>query len=378
MVYNTGNSALPHNDVSFLAADGEGNVWAGTYGGGLAKFNGTTWIAYNVATSGLPDNWIWNLSVDPDGNVWAGTKAGLARFDGVHWTIYNTGNSGLPDNNVYCTAFGADGTIWIGTQDGGLATFRPRPVVDFNGDGCVNIQDLLQMIESWGQDEPAVDVGPTPFGDGIIDAADLAVLMDHWGQEVNDPTLMANWKLDETEGPVACDSAGAHDGSLVGNPVWQPTGGKIGGALQLDGVDDCVTTAFVCDPSKGSFSVFAWVQGGAAGQVIVSQDKGANWLLADPATGAIMSGLQSGGRNSKAHYSNVIIADGNWHRVGFTWDGSNRTLYVDGIAVAQDTQSGLAGSTGGLNLGAGSTLAPGTFWKGLIDDVRIYDRVIRP
>lgn len=377
-VYNTGNSALPHNDVSFLAADGEGNVWAGTYGGGLAKFNGTTWIAYNVATSGLPDNWIWNLSVDPDGNVWAGTKAGLARFDGVHWTIYNTGNSGLPDNNVYCTAFGADGTIWIGTQDGGLAAFRPRPVVDFNGDGCVNIQDLLQMIESWGQDEPAVDVGPTPFGDGIIDAADLAVLMDHWGQEVNDPTLMANWKLDEMEGPVACDSAGAHDGSLVGNPVWQPTGGKIGGALQLDGVDDCVTTAFVCDPSKGSFSVFAWVQGGAAGQVIVSQDKGANWLLADPATGAIMSGLQSGGRNSKAHYSNVIIADGNWHRVGFTWDGSNRTLYVDGIAVAQDTQSGLAGSTGGLNLGAGSTLAPGTFWKGLIDDVRIYDRVIRP
>jgi hypothetical protein len=31
-----------------------------------------------------------------------------------------------------------------------------------------------------------------------------------------------------------------------------------------------------------------------------------------------------------------------------------------------------------LYLGAGSTMAPGSFWKGLIDDVRIYNRVVKP
>ena len=91
-----------------------------------------------------------------------------------------------------------------------------------------------------------------------------------------------------------------------------------------------------------------------------------------------MTELQSGGRNSKVLYSDAVITDGAWHCVGFTWDGSNRTLYVDGIVVAQDTQSGLTGSTGGLNIGAGSTLAPGTFWSGLIDDVRIYSRAVLP
>jgi len=36
------------------------------------------------------------------------------------------------------------------------------------------------------------------------------------------------------------------------------------------------------------------------------------------------------------------------------------------------------GSGGGLYLGAGSTLTSGTFFSGLIDDVRIYNRVVHP
>src|SRR5512136_71696 len=40
------------------------------------------------------------------------------------------------------------------------------PVVDFNGDEKVDIQDLVRLIESWGKDEPSVDIGPMPWGDG--------------------------------------------------------------------------------------------------------------------------------------------------------------------------------------------------------------------
>jgi len=35
-------------------------------------------------------------------------------------------------------------------------------------------------------------------------------------------------------------------------------------------------------------------------------------------------------------------------------------------------------SSAGLLIGAGSTLAPGTFWSGLIADVRIYNRAVKP
>jgi hypothetical protein len=111
---------------------------------------------------------------------------------------------------------------------------------------------------------------------------------------------------------------------------------------------------------------------------MISQQEGVNWLMLDPATGTLMSELQSGGRNSRALCADVAIADGDWHRVGLVWDGSNRILYVDNVEVARDTQTSLGGSTGGLHIGAGKGLEPGAFWKGLIDDVRIYDRAVKP
>jgi hypothetical protein len=55
-------------------------------------------------------------------------------------------------------------------------------------------------------------------------------------------------------------------------------------------------------------------------------------------------------------------------------------LYVDGVEVVSDNTllTSLKGSDGGLYLGAGSSLAPGTFFSGLIDDVRIYNPTVRP
>ena len=95
-----------------------------------------------------------------------------------------------------------------------------EPVVDFNGDGIVEIGDLLFLIESWGQDDPTTDIGPAPWGDGIVDVADLEVLMSYWGQEAFDPALVAHWKLDETQGSIAYDSAGEYDATLHGDPTW--------------------------------------------------------------------------------------------------------------------------------------------------------------
>ena len=202
--------------------------------------------------------------------------------------------------------------------------------------------------------------------------------MRYWGQEVTDPTLIACWKLDEASGMIGADSAGTNNGTLVGDPIWQPAGGKVTGALSLDGVGACVRTSFVCDPSQGAFSAFAWVKGGGPGQVVVSQVNGANWVMAGASDGGLATELQSSGRTGKALKSAASITDGGWHRVGFVWDGSNRVLYVDDVEVAKDTQTNLAASSDVLYLGAGANLPSGSFWKGLIDDVRIYDRAVKP
>lgn len=251
----------------------------------------------------------------------------------------------------------------------------PQP--DFNGDGLLDIKDLLRLIESWGQDDPPVDIAPL-FGDGIVDTLDLELLMSYWEQPFDDPTLLVHWALDEAEGTVAYDSAGVNDAFVVGGTVWQPSGGQVNGALQLEGIDGCAIASPVLNPAGGPFSVFAWIQGGAPGQVVISQLNGANWLGLDPSWGCLMTELRSSGRSGFPLQSEIVVTDSNWHRIGIVWDGVCRTLYVDDVMVAEDTQDGLESSIDGLYIGCGKAMEVGTFFSGLIDDVRIYNRAVRP
>jgi hypothetical protein len=134
-------------------------------------------------------------------------------------------------------------------------------------------------------------------------------------------------------------------------------------------------------PAGGPFSVFAWIRGAAYGGVILSQEGsagGEDWLLADPTSGRLMTDLKGSGRTARSLSSAKVITDDTWREVGLTCDGTQRRLYVDGVEVAKDAQAELAGSTGGLNIGAGKDLDPGTYWTGLIDEVRIYSQAAKP
>jgi carboxypeptidase T len=193
--------------------------------------------------------------------------------------------------------------------------------------------------------------------------------------EVNDPTLIAHWALDETEGMFAANSVGGNDAVVLGGIEWLPTGGQIEGALRLDGVSGYGIVGTVLNPADGPFSISAWVNGGAPGQVIVSQQFASNWLSIDT-EGNLMTELKGSGPSTGSLISQTIITDGLWHRIGFVWDGSKRMLYVDGVVVAEDTHDGLEGSEMGLNIGAGKMQQPGTYWSGLIDDVRIYNKAL--
>jgi hypothetical protein len=57
------------------------------------------------------------------------------------------------------------------------------PIVDFNGDGNIDTEDLLIMIDNWGTDDATCDIGPMPWGDGVVDIEDLKIFMEYWEQE---------------------------------------------------------------------------------------------------------------------------------------------------------------------------------------------------
>lgn len=127
--YNVSNSAIPDNHTSTITTDNQNNIWIGTYGKGIAKFDGSSWTIFNASNSGLPCDSVWAIKADMNNNIWIGTSRGLAKFDGINWTVYNTSNSPLPYRAVLSLAADKNNILWVGcghATGGGLRSFDGR------------------------------------------------------------------------------------------------------------------------------------------------------------------------------------------------------------------------------------------------------------
>jgi len=274
--------------------------------------------------------------------------------------------------SVLCIAIGAVGTVPV------TATAE-KNVADVDDDGVVNMKDYTELARHWLGYNPSVDIAVPPSGDHIVDFRDLAVLSEFW---LSDFRLLAHWRLDETEGDIAHDDIADNDGHLFGAAVWV-SGGRVDGALRFDGLDDHVQTDFVLNPANKPFSALTWTKAGGPGQAIISQTSipGTTicWLCADPEDGRLMTALRSAGPSGSPLVSEFGISDGDWHHVGVVWDGTGRHLYVDGTEVAKDNeqQPNLEPSNGSLRFGVASTDDAASFWRGLIDDIRVYDQALQ-
>lgn len=310
------------------------------------------------------------LDVDMDsGSPYATDGARMVSTEGVR----------LNSDNLH---YSAAGELELGRRFadaiGSVPVIGP---LDFDGDGKIGRAEVNELLDFWHTDESAYDIAPPLFGDGRVDVQDLTALGEHYGRDLR---LLGHWKLDEEVGDVAMDSAKDSHALVSGDPVWGSVEGAVGGAIHLDGIDDTLDVPLVLIPEVGPFSVYAWVLGGTAGQVMVSQPDGANWLMLHPADSTLMVELQATsqgtGRRSPGQplHSSALVADGFWHHVGLVWGENERVLYVDGVEVARDTQSNLKRLPGVLRIGAGKTLQENSFWAGAIDDVRLYDRAVTP
>ncbi|MBL7187468.1 MAG: PD40 domain-containing protein [Phycisphaerae bacterium] len=386
-----------HNVQAEVSADGLSLYYASQQPGGYGGWD--IWVSTRATTS---DPWSEPINLGPTVNSTYGDTSPSISSDGLALFLVSTRPGGSGDGDIWVTTRPTRDTEWgppvnypslnssnldfepAISPDGSVLYFETpfvrwqssiTPIVDLNVDGIVDSADMCIMVDHWGENCSLCDIGPTPLGDGIVDVEDLIVLAEHL---LTYPGAVAYWKLDEAEGNIAYDSIGNNDGTVNGDPAWQRESGVVDGALELDGIDDYVSTTFVLNPADGAFSVFAWIKGGAPGQAVLSQTGSVSWLCTDASEGNLMTELKGSGRSAGALLSQMVITDGNWHRIGLVWDGSHRTLYVDDILAAQDTQDGMEGSDSGLYIGTGKAMEPGTFWSGLIDDVRIYNRAVRP
>ena len=345
------------------------------YGGGETIAPGQT-IEFDFVNIKAVPSYNTNKPNHPKSNNWVGF---IIELGGKR--IYVAGDTDLIEEmkslgDINVAFLPAGGTYTMNATEAAEATeyIKPDLAIPYHWGRIVG---TLRDAETF------VELAQCP---AMIMAVGEMISSDNWPKY---SPLIAHWALDEAEGDIANDSADENHGTLSGEPAWQPAGGKIDGALLLDGINDYVSTDFVLDPANGSFSVFAWIKGGALYQVIISQadilagrsiKPGSIWLCVDPLDGKLMTYCGLAGAGSPIPpapllVSESIITDGQWHHVGFVWDGSYRSLYVDGIEAARDTaaQNPLQSATSGLRIGAGGNLEVGNFFSGLIDDVRIYN-----
>jgi ligand-binding sensor domain-containing protein len=119
-----GQETYNPNYVFCVMVDQKGDIWAGTWGGGVSRFDGQKWHNLNNE-NGLAGNVVFSMAQDAKGVYWFGTDKGLSSYDGNNWHTY-THQDGLLSNSVYAVHAVSNGEIWAGTKSG-VARMAPKP-----------------------------------------------------------------------------------------------------------------------------------------------------------------------------------------------------------------------------------------------------------
>lgn len=123
--YNV-QDGLAHSQVSSIFQDSKGYMWFATYGGGLSKFDGKTFVNY-TEKDGLPNNIIRPMIEDKLGNFWLGTMgSGVCKFDGKKFTILKDSTTKI-NEKIYTIIQSKSGVIWFGA-DNGLYSYDGKKV----------------------------------------------------------------------------------------------------------------------------------------------------------------------------------------------------------------------------------------------------------
>ena len=101
-----GNSrSLSYNDVVHAFEDQSGQLWFGTFGGGVNLLKedeeGNYYFEYIDRSSGLINNEVFSILEDDFGYIWLGTESGLSRYDKRNNSFDNYNRSNGFCNNSY-------------------------------------------------------------------------------------------------------------------------------------------------------------------------------------------------------------------------------------------------------------------------------------
>jgi signal transduction histidine kinase/ligand-binding sensor domain-containing protein len=142
----TTDDGLSLDNITSSLLDRSGNLWFGTWGGGISKFDGVSFTNFTTA-HGLSNNLVHCLAEDVDGNIWIGTDGGgISIYDGYSFTNKTT-SEGLANDVVYGITPDRNGNMWIAAGVGGASKFDGEGFTNFNQENGLPGNSIIKIAE---------------------------------------------------------------------------------------------------------------------------------------------------------------------------------------------------------------------------------------
>ncbi|MEN6309883.1 MAG: LamG-like jellyroll fold domain-containing protein [Anaerohalosphaeraceae bacterium] len=374
--------------VDPLLPDGtvlKGRIWPFTTGSTTGQLT-PKFVQYMITKPNAVEGVEYNQSLT--GEVLTAGASNFQKLAGPDWIeISSDGRiTGIPPEGAAgqtaCTVQIADAA---GRADEAVVSI----LVQDTCSGMKGLPDLTRFAEQWLYAGPVFS--PSDLDQNQqVDLADWSYFAADWNY-IADPGLVAAWTMDEAMGVTAGDELGQYPATLQNmNTLWRPVEtipGKTSHCLAFDGVDDyAVVSGFKGIGGAQSRTCMAWIKTSSSGaeQTILSwgsASAGTKWIFRIQPTGELAVVVWGG--NFKTV---TTLNDGRWHHVAAVLPDSaapNVTqikLYVDGQlqtnAFSNSTQTINTGLTEDVQIGSFFNGSQVSFFKGLIDDVRIYNRAL--
>ena len=194
----------------------------------------------------------------------------------------------------------------------------------------------------------------------------------------NDPTLVAAFGFDEGSGTNTADASANQFSGTLSNAAWTAAG-RYGNALVFNGAARVAVPDASALHLTSAMTIEAWVNPSAAPTDwvdVVYKGNDNYYLEAGTPQGAPAAGATTGSSHANV-FGTPSLPLNVWSHLAATYDGTTLRLYVNGTQVSSQSLTGaLATSSYPLEIGGDSLF--GQFFRGVIDEVRVYNVALTP
>ncbi len=121
-------SSLPKNEIDCFIQAANGDIIAGTWGGGITLFDSNWQFKKNIVyAKPFEYNLVWSFIQNDDGTIWAGCQHGYIHiYDPLTETVRPIRPPETNNKTIRCMAKDNAGNIWIGLHDGKIAEWNKK------------------------------------------------------------------------------------------------------------------------------------------------------------------------------------------------------------------------------------------------------------